>query len=498
MDYEKLYKDALERAKKALKTCGSLDCEAARLILKLFPELCESKDERIRKELIEFIQWSEDRGMTRHDFHQAKRPLEWITWLEKQKDASKAIEAVDRIDKYIDEHLVNAHDMKDSNPDKKYYRGWDDALGKMAGILQDVYSGEKQKEHQSCPDAPKEKSVGGDFYSSNKDKNLDEIAQDYVDGVKQYNQEPTWDLMQTAVCYGYHLSEEQFEKNRLANCDALSKEEYDRETDFAMEIIEKEHRHPTFNDAINYGMRLQKQKEQKPISQEDFDKAKHEALWGEQKPAEWGEEDEKMLKWLCRIIHSRVVNKELSLAEESELGKWIDDKLINHEPQHEKKWDEFDRDCLKRAIWYVDNPAPSVVKDTNLVLWLQSLPERFNLQPKEEWSEEDEEISKRIISDLRWGRRNSVSDKDIRQYDEEINWMENKLKSLRPQYHGDVTMTEAYKMGLEAGEASSWKPSEEQIGALNYAYCELFKRKNVGHNILFHLQKLIDHLREQI
>ena len=68
--------------------------------------------------------------------------------LEKQKDVSKAIEAVDRIDKYIDEHLANAHDMKDSNPDKKYYRGWDDALGKMAGILQDVYSDEKQKEQK--------------------------------------------------------------------------------------------------------------------------------------------------------------------------------------------------------------------------------------------------------------------------------------------------------------------------------------------------------------
>ena len=71
-----------------------------------------------------------------------------IAYLEKQKDASKAIEAVDRIDKYIDEHLANAHDMKDSNPDKKYYRGWDDALGKMAGILQDVYSDEKQKEQK--------------------------------------------------------------------------------------------------------------------------------------------------------------------------------------------------------------------------------------------------------------------------------------------------------------------------------------------------------------
>ena len=62
------------------------------------------------------------------------------------KDASYAIEAVEKIDKYIDEHLANAHDMKDSNPDKKYYRGWDDALGEMSGILQDVYSNEKRKE----------------------------------------------------------------------------------------------------------------------------------------------------------------------------------------------------------------------------------------------------------------------------------------------------------------------------------------------------------------
>ena len=56
----------------------------------------------------------------------------------------------------------------------------------------------------------------------------------------------------------------------------------------------------------------------------------------EQKPAEWSEEDEKYLIWLCRIIHSRTVNKELSLAEESKLGKWID-KWINHEPQPVQK-----------------------------------------------------------------------------------------------------------------------------------------------------------------
>ena len=51
------------------------------------------------------------------------------------------------------------------------------------------------------------------------------------------------------------------------------------------------------------------------------------------------------------------------------------------------EWDELDKDCLNRAIWYIENPAPSVVKDTNLILWLKSLPGRLNLQPKQEWSE---------------------------------------------------------------------------------------------------------------
>lgn len=41
-----------------------------------------------------------------------------------------------------------------------------------------------------------------------------------------------------------------------------------------------------------------------------------------------------------------------------------------------------------------------------------------------------------------------------------------------------------------------WKPSKEQIGTLNYAYCELFKRGDVEHNILGPLQKLIDDLKK--
>ena len=52
---------------------------------------------------------------------------------------------------------------------------------------------------------------------------------------------------------------EQFEKNRLAAYDRQAEEEAEIERDFVMGIIENEHRQPTFDDAIKYGMRLQKE-----------------------------------------------------------------------------------------------------------------------------------------------------------------------------------------------------------------------------------------------
>jgi hypothetical protein len=57
-----------------------------------------------------------------------------------------------------------------------------------------------------------------------------------------------------------------------------------------------------------------------------------------QNPA-WSEEDTKMLKWLCRIVHSQKVGKVITLKEESELGKWMD-KQLNHNPQPHWDWSE--------------------------------------------------------------------------------------------------------------------------------------------------------------
>lgn len=63
-----------------------------------------------------------------------------------------------------------------------------------------------------------------------------------------------------AFAKGFYLGaewkEHQFEKNRLADGDRQTAEDAEREQDFVMGIIEKEHRQPTFDDAIKYGMRL--------------------------------------------------------------------------------------------------------------------------------------------------------------------------------------------------------------------------------------------------
>ena len=88
------------------------------------------------------------------------------------------------------------------------------------------------------------------------DKSLEEAANNYLDGV--YGKIPHSDYHIAIFIAGAKWKEGQFEKNRLAACEKQTKEEYDREMEFAVSIIEKEHRQPTFSDAINYGIEWQK------------------------------------------------------------------------------------------------------------------------------------------------------------------------------------------------------------------------------------------------
>lgn len=58
---------------------------------------------------------------------------------------------------------------------------------------------------------------------------------------------------------GAQWQTEQFEKNRLAHCDVLTKEQAQMESDFVTKHLKENNRTPTFIDAIEYGMKLQKE-----------------------------------------------------------------------------------------------------------------------------------------------------------------------------------------------------------------------------------------------
>ena len=92
---------------------------------------------------------------------------------------------------------------------------------------------------------------------------LEEAADAHIRRVADAAGHPGWDWttqdIAEAFIAGVKWQAEQFEKNRLAACDAQTEEEYERETDFAYNFIEEHHRMPTFNDAINYGIEWQKE-----------------------------------------------------------------------------------------------------------------------------------------------------------------------------------------------------------------------------------------------
>lgn len=103
MDYEKAYKEALEQAKKELAVCDNMDCDAARLIFRLFPQLRENEDERIRKELIAILKKSYNVGG--FTLNNKKDLDEYLAYLEKRKEQIP----------YTD-FVIKSHKGDDTNP----------------------------------------------------------------------------------------------------------------------------------------------------------------------------------------------------------------------------------------------------------------------------------------------------------------------------------------------------------------------------------------------
>lgn len=98
----KRYDEALEKIKKELQACGYTGCDTARQVFKFFPELKESEDERIRKEIIEMLRnWASVHYITKEQFSERMAWLERQGYMTQGKSALEAIneEKVDNANK---------------------------------------------------------------------------------------------------------------------------------------------------------------------------------------------------------------------------------------------------------------------------------------------------------------------------------------------------------------------------------------------------------------
>ena len=87
----KRYDDALERAKLSRLQLLNIGEEATEIEY-IFPELKESEDERIRKELLESFKYQQRESRTDKEWLNGIKLSEVVTWLEKQGNTNETID----------------------------------------------------------------------------------------------------------------------------------------------------------------------------------------------------------------------------------------------------------------------------------------------------------------------------------------------------------------------------------------------------------------------
>ena len=122
MDYEKAYKEAIKRAKAMIEVAEKEE-EVYKSAITIFPELVESKDERIRKQILNYF--------VAQKVNEPQPVLDsWITWLEKQgkhKDYYTKQELIDMGFSFmLNGDIVTPNEMME---DMKKYLAWKEKQG---------------------------------------------------------------------------------------------------------------------------------------------------------------------------------------------------------------------------------------------------------------------------------------------------------------------------------------------------------------------------------
>ena len=145
----------------------------------------------------------------------------------------------------------------------------------------------------------------------------------------------------------------------------------------------------------------------------------------EQKPAEWSEEDEDMRYKATAILNRLCASKEEFVWQPKTLIKifnWLKSLPERFNLQPKQGWSEEDEGCLIRVIDAIEQEYTYSEAD-ELKDWLKSL----RPQPKQEWTEEDEHRRNDAIYFLETAKSHYADTSEI---EATINW----LRDSRPNY----------------------------------------------------------------
>ena len=379
------------------------------------PELELSEDERIRNEILIYIGARQDIDLETHN--------RWCAYLEKQKGKMTAEE-------YEKSELFQLK-LK-----TKYANGYQD--------------GQAQKE-QKPADYP---YLPG--WRKNRDENKPELKRSVLMLTTHGVAEGEWlgekwcqyrwscELKDDEVLYWMHLSD--------------------------LERLEKEDE--------------EKQKEQKP-----WKVGANAYFTPEQKPAEKHDLVAQLKEHLANATKEQLEAEWKELEKWNDVGPTVEEYLGGIKPaeyikRNSKEWYSLLAEQYDKGFWKgkaEQKPAEwskgdeemlqSIIKDFRAgkvstigqEQWLKSLPERFNLQPKQEWSEED--IKKIRSEEYTKGFNDAAFGGKLKEWSEEDEKYLNRVINLWVNDFGEDSDTVKWLKSLRP----SWKPSEEQMHGLAHA-----------------------------
>ncbi len=419
MDYEKKYKEALEKARKFYNELAA--CRTKQKVAAIFPELAESEDERIRKALVIMIKVPrkeifEAQGITKEQA---------LAYLEKPK------EPIDTFDtKLFQDGVKEGRRLEREDIEKEYKPADDEA-----------------------------KAIAYREYERGRESGLRDGQKYVLDNAESYG-----------LCKPAEWSEDKFPKDIEKDATQFCFDKGFNITPYQAKEIATHYLMIGHNFGYVEGRKNAHipAKELGLPSSMDFKQE-----WSKEDNIGWDE------AFACVTRAEKAAKNEEELQNAVTAEKWLKEIKFKYYVHPVKQ--EWSEDIIRKAV-------KEVGLTQHQINWLKT----NVFPPKQEWSEEDEKMRNALWNLLKiyYAQDSSMTCVGI-EAGKFRDWLKSRLPS-------DEEIKKAYTKGFNdaAFGGKAWKPSDEQMGALNYAYCELFKREDVDHNILGSLQNLIDTLRK--